>query len=70
MEYSTTAEMAEKWKISQRRVAILCKEGRIDGAILKGNVWLMPSDAIKPIDPRKIKKEEGKLENEQAAISK
>lgn len=60
MEYSTTAEMAEKWKISQRRVSVLCKEGRIDGAIIKGNVWLIPSDTIKPLDPRKVKKEEGK----------
>lgn len=59
MEYFTTAEMAEKWKISQRRVSVLCKEGRIDGAILKGNVWLIPSDTIKPIDPRKVRKEEG-----------
>ena len=25
MEYLTTAEQAEIWKISQRRVAILCK---------------------------------------------
>lgn len=60
MEYSTTAEMAEKWKISQRRVSVLCKEGRIDGAIIKGNVWLIPSDALKPVDPRKAKKEESK----------
>ena len=59
MEYFTTAEMAEKWKISLRRDSVLCKEGRIDGAILKGNVWLIPSDTIKPIDPRKVRKEEG-----------
>ena len=63
MEYSTTAEIAEKWKISQRRVSVLCKEGRISGAILKGNVWLIPSETKKPIDPRRIKKE-GKRENE------
>ena len=60
MEYNTTAEMAEKWKISQRRVSVLCKEGRIGGAILKGNIWLIPSYAIKPTDPRKVKKEGNK----------
>ena len=64
MEYSTTAEMAERWKISQRRVSVLCKEGRIGGAILKGNVWLIPSNAIKPLDPRKVKKEEGRINYE------
>ena len=35
MDYLTSAEVAEKWNISQRRVAIYCKEGRIDGAVLK-----------------------------------
>lgn len=56
MEYMTSAEFAEKWNVSQRRVAIYCKEGRIDGAVLKGRVWMIPSDAKKPEDPRKIKK--------------
>lgn len=53
MEYMTSAEFAEKWNVSQRRVAIYCKEGRIDGAVLKGRVWMIPSDAKKPEDPRK-----------------
>lgn len=56
MEYMTSAEFAEKWNVSQRRVAIYCKEGRIDGAVLKGRVWMIPSDAKKPEDPRKVKK--------------
>lgn len=56
MEYMTSAEFAEKWNISQRRVAIYCKEGRIDGAILKGRMWMIPSDAKKPDDPRKVRK--------------
>lgn len=56
MEYMTSAEFAEKWNISQRRVAIYCKEGRIEGAVLKGRVWMIPSTAKKPEDPRKLKK--------------
>lgn len=56
MDYLTSAEVAEKWNISQRRVAIYCKEGRIDGAVLKGRMWMIPSDAIKPEDPRRIHK--------------
>lgn len=53
MELITTTEMAEKWNISRRRIAALCKEGRIEGAILKGHTWLVPSDVKKPDDPRK-----------------
>ena len=33
----TASEMAVKWEITRRRVITLCKEGRIEGAILKGN---------------------------------
>lgn len=53
MEYLTTAEYAEIWHISQRRVAIYCKEGRIEGAVLKGKTWLIPIGIEKPLDPRK-----------------
>lgn len=55
MEYLTTAEFAVKLGISQRRVAIYCKEGRIDRAVLKGRIWLIPSNTEKPDDPRKKK---------------
>jgi len=56
MNVLTTAEYAEIWKVSQRRVAIYCKEGRVNGAILKGKIWLIPEGVNKPADPRKIKK--------------
>ena len=56
MGYLTTAEFAEKWGISQRRVGIYCKEGRLEGAMIKGNTWLIPEDAKKPEDPRKTRK--------------
>ena len=56
MNYLSTAEQAKNWGISQRRVAILCKEGRVEGAVLKGNMWLIPEGTPKPIDPRKEKK--------------
>ena len=57
MEYFTTAEMANKWGITQRRVAIYCKEGRIAGAVLKGRTWLIPENVKKPDDPRREQKE-------------
>ncbi len=53
MDFLTSAECAEKWNVSQRRVAIYCKEGRIEGAVLRGRMWLIPVDAEKPDDPRK-----------------
>lgn len=56
MELLTTTEMAEKWNITRRRVTTLCREGRIEGAILRGNTWLIPEDTKKPEDPRRIRK--------------
>lgn len=56
MNFLTTAEYAKIWNISQRRVAIYCKEGRIDGAVLKGKTWLIPENTKKPVDPRRVQK--------------
>lgn len=44
--------MAEQWGISDRRVRILCQQGKISGVIRKGRAWLIPADAEKPIDGR------------------
>lgn len=52
MEYLTTTEISKLWGISTRRIQILCKEGRVEGAVNKG-IWLIPADAKKPEDPRK-----------------
>ena len=60
MELLTTSEMAKKWDISRRRVSTLCAQGRIEGAILKGNTWLIPENAEKPDDPRRVRKIEQK----------
>ena len=32
------------------------KEGRIEGAVLKGRMWMVLSDTEKPEDPRKVHK--------------
>ena len=56
MDFLTTTEMAEKGNISRRRVTALCIQGRVDGAFHKGNTWLIPADAQKPVDPRKARK--------------
>lgn len=59
MEYLTVKETGEKWGITSRMVNVYCSNGRIPGAIKKGNLWLVPEDAEKPTDNRcKIKMEE------------
>lgn len=53
MEYMTASEAAEKWNISQRRVQILCNQGRIIGIFKLGDAWAIPKEAQKPSDKRK-----------------
>ena len=55
MEYLTTSEVAEKWGITARRVVVLCQEGRIDGAVKKSRMWLIPDTAKKPEDGRHVR---------------
>ena len=57
IDFVSAAEMAEKWHITKRRVTILCKEGRIPGAKIIGNIWVLPADAEKPEDPRRVRKQ-------------
>lgn len=52
MEFMSAREAADKWGISQRRVAVLCSEQRIKEATMVGNMWIIPSTAEKPIDAR------------------
>ncbi len=53
MEYMTAHQAAEKWNISQRRVQILCSQGRIEGVFKLGENWAIPVSAEKPSDSRK-----------------
>ena len=56
--YISVAQASEQWKLTNRRVQVLCNSGRIDGAIKKSGVWLIPSYVKKP-----VKKISGKKEN-------
>lgn len=55
MELQTVKETAIRFHISERRVQKLCESGRIMGAQMIDNVWVIPSDAPKPIDQRIIR---------------
>ena len=52
MEYIKASKAAEKWGISSRRVRVLCAEGKIEGVIRKGNLYMIPANAEKPADGR------------------
>lgn len=53
MECMTASQAAKKWSISQRRVQILCAEGRIPGVFKLGEAWAIPADTQKPEDKRR-----------------
>lgn len=55
INYLTVKEAGEKWGVSGRRVTMYCVGGRIDGALKKGNLWLVPKAAEKPPDARQKK---------------
>lgn len=61
LSFISAKEASEKWNISQRRVSVLCSENRIAGAMMVGNMWIIPANAQKPIDKRINKKEENKI---------
>ena len=53
MEYMTANQASKKWNISQRRVQILCSEGRIPGVFKLGEAWAIPANTQKPEDKRR-----------------
>lgn len=50
--YSSVLEVSKKFKVSKRRVQVLCEQGRLPGAKQISGVWLIPSDIEKPRDER------------------
>ena len=55
--YMTVKEATEKWNISDRRIRVLCSEGKIPGAYQEGRGWKIPTHAEKPADGRFKSKE-------------
>ena len=50
--FITVKEASLKWGISDRRIRVLCSEGKIPGAYQEGRAWKIPFDAKKPVDGR------------------
>ena len=49
MDYMTLKEASKKWGISSRQINF---DGRIPGAVKMATIWLIPKNAVKPVDGR------------------
>ena len=59
VNYISVEEASQKWQISERSVRNYCAQGRVEGALLEGKTWKIPSTAEKPDrKPRHSKVEE------------
>jgi len=67
MSYISAKEAAANWSISERRVQVLCEQGRIAGVFRLGDVWAIPADAAKPPDARR---RENRRESKKADVVK
>lgn len=61
MKYMTAQQAATLWGISDRRVRILCAEGKVIGAEKIGKSYRIPVDAQKPVDGRRKERENDTL---------
>ena len=53
----TAKEASALWGVSDRRIRVLCSEGKIPGAYQEGRGWKIPRSAEKPADGRFRSKE-------------
>lgn len=52
MDYLKIEDMAKLWNISPRRLQTLCAAGRVEGATRFGRAWMIPAQAVRPVDGR------------------
>lgn len=52
MNYISVKDAAKKFEISERRIQKLCETNRIAGCTRISGIWLIPANAVKPIDER------------------
>lgn len=50
--FISVKQASDKWGISDRRIRVLCSEGKVPGAYQEGRGWKIPIDATKPADGR------------------
>jgi len=47
--YITVQEAAVKWGVTDRRVQLWCKTGKIPGVTMLSRIWIIPEDAERPV---------------------
>lgn len=55
MDYRTIKEVSADWGLGARIISVYCTQGRIEGAVKKGGLWMIPRSAVKPEDKRRKK---------------
>jgi AraC-like DNA-binding protein len=68
IDYITIKEASENWGVGTRIITVYCVEGRIEGAVKKGHLWLIPKNALKP--PNKRRKKVVVHNNKEPAVCK
>ena len=53
--YVQAEQIAEIWGVSTRQVQVLCKQGKVKGAIKFGASWAIPETAEKPTRTGELK---------------
>ena len=48
VKYISVEEAAQNWQISERSARNYCAQGRVEGALLEGKTWKIPSTVKKP----------------------
>ena len=48
IKYISVEQASQNWQISERSVRNYCAQGRVEGALLEGKTWKIPSAAEKP----------------------
>ena len=48
VKYISVEEAAQVWQVSDRSARNYCAQGRVEGSLLEGKTWKIPSDAQKP----------------------
>ena len=49
MDYMSVEEAAQKWGVSIRSVQLHCQKGNVQGVVLSGKAWRIPSSALRPM---------------------
>lgn len=55
MNYMDVKTASRLWKLTERRITALCRDGRISGVKKEGGIWFIPENAEIPMDGRRTK---------------